>query len=153
MKKHLVGLAVLALGMLSVARSASADQGGVTSDTLLGLGFIPLDLGLAVADLAAGARAEWPSRVYGGFEATVAGAQFAICLDRVLSTREPNSPGLWEIEAGFGAILMTHGLVTLLAPQSHTEAPAPPGPAMIAPLALSDVARASAPGLAVLGRF
>ena len=155
MKKRVLGLALLALGMLSVARNASADE-YVDPDALLGLvGFSALDVGFAGADLTAGARGEWRSPGYGGLEAAVSGAQFAICLDKVLSPG-PNSgtSGVWEIGAGLGAILMTHGLVTLLAPRSQAEAPSPPGPVItIAPLALSDVERVSVPGLAVLGLF
>ncbi len=154
MKKRMVGLALLALGMLSVARNASADEGVDPKPFLGAVGFGALDVGLIAADFAAGARAEWRSRGYGGFEATVGSAQFAICLDQLLSTAPySGSSGAWEVGAGLGAILMAHGFVTLLAPRSHAEAPAPPGPVTIAPLALSDVARASVPGLAVLRLF
>jgi hypothetical protein len=153
MKKSLFGLAVLALATLSFAPNASADM-GYDVDAAFGLvGFGALDVGLVVADLAAGAQGEWRSRVYGGFEATVGGAQFAICLNQVLSAGPNRSTGTWEIGAGLGAILMTHGLVTLLAPRPHTESPTPPAPVTITPLALSDVARGSVPGVAVLGLF
>ena len=152
MKKCVLCLALLVLGMSSVARNASADE-GVDPAAVLGVfGFGALDVGLIAADLTAGAHREWHSRGYGGFEAIVGGAQFAICLDQALSTKY-GSPGGWEIGAGFGAILMAHGLMTLLAPRSHTEAPAPPGPVLIAPLALSDVARNSVPGLTLVGLF
>ena len=113
-----------------------------------------LDFGLAMTDLVAGARREWLPRGYGVAETAVGGAQFAICLELASSTRPSNvGHGLWAYGAVFGAILTTHGLVTLLAPRSHTEAPAPTAPVVIAPLALSDVARAAVPGMAVLGRF
>lgn len=154
MKKRTIGLALLVLGMLSVAPNASAEEGLDPKPLLAVVGFGALNVGLIGADLTAGARGEWRSRGYGGFEAAVGGVQLAICLDEVLSTR-PNSgaPGAWEVGAGFGAILMAHGLLTLLAPRSSAEAPVPSGPVTIAPLALSDVARASVPGLAVLGLF
>jgi hypothetical protein len=154
MRKSVLGFALLALGMLSVARNASADDGVNPAPFLGVVGLGALDVGLVAADLAAGARGEWRSRAYGGVEAAVGGAQLAICLDQTLSTqRSGGTPGAWEVGAGFGAILMAHGLATLLAPRSHTEAPSPPGPVMIAPLALGDVARATVPGLAVLGLF
>jgi hypothetical protein len=138
---------------VSLARDASADErvDPVAAWGVLGLG--ALDVGLIGADLTAGAQREWRSRGYGGFEAVAGGAQFAICLNQVLAAGPYDSPGAWEIGAGFGAILMVHGLVTLVAPRSHTEAPARPDTFTVAPLALSDVGRASVPGLAVLGRF
>ena len=152
MRNRILGLAVLMVTMLSSARDASADE-GVDSAALFGVvGFGALDLGLAVADLAAGAQGKWRSRGYGAFEAVAGGTQFAICLDKALSTRS-GSAGGWEIGAGFGAIFMVHGLVTLLAPRSDTEAPTPPAPFAVAPVAISDVARSSLPGVAVLGRF
>jgi hypothetical protein len=153
MKKRTLGMALLALGMVSLARDASGDEttGGLEVP-VIGVG--ALDFGLAMTDLVAWTRGEWMSRGYGAFEAVVGGAQFGICLDATLSTQPSNAGhGLWEYGAVFGAILTTHGLVTLLAPRSHTEAPAPPAPVTIAPLALRDVARASVPGVAVLGRF
>jgi len=150
MMKRMMGLGLLVVATLSSARVASADE-GINSDALLGVGFGALDLGLAVADLAVGAQGKWHSRGYGAFEAIAGGTQFAICLDKALTTH--GSAGLWQVGAGFGAILMAHGLVTLLAPRSQTEAPAPPGAVTVAPLALSDIARSSLPGVAVLGRF
>jgi hypothetical protein len=153
MKKRRLGLALLALGMLSVARNASADEGFDPVPGLAFVGFGVLDIGLAAADLAAAGQGRWRSRGYGGVEFAAGGAQFAICLNNALSSGPNGVPGPWVIGAGFGAIFMAHGLVTLLAPRSRAEAPPSPGPVMIAPLALSDVARASVPGLAVLGLF
>jgi hypothetical protein len=154
MKKRMLGLVLLVLGMLSVTREASADE-RVNPDAVLGVvGFGALDIGLIAADLSAGAQEKWRSRGYGGFETAVGGTQLAICLNQVLATpQNGGSPGAWEIGAGLGAILVVHGLVTLLAPRSHTEAPAPSGGFTVAPLALSDVARAPVPGMALLGRF
>lgn len=153
MKKRILGMALLVLGMVSVARDASADENDA-SGALLIAGFGALDIGLASIDLVHGAQQEWLPRGYGAFEAVVGGAQFAICLDLALTVL-PGNPdsGLWKYGAAFGAILMGHGLVTLLVPRSHNEALAPPGPVVVAPLALSDVAHASVPGVAVLGRF
>jgi hypothetical protein len=154
MKKLILGMALLTLGTVSVARDASADEGdsGALAPIVLGVG--ALDFGLAMTDLVAGARREWLPRGYGAFETAVGGAQFAICLELASSTRASNAGReLWTYGAVFGAILTTHGLVTLLFPRSHTEAPPPQAPITIAPLALSDVARAAVPGMAVLGRF
>jgi hypothetical protein len=154
MKTRILGMALLVLAMVSVARDASADEsnGGVLLVPVVGFG--ALDLGLAMTDLVAGARREWMPRGYGAFEAVAGGAQFAVCLDLALTTQPSNvGHGLWAYGAAFGAILTTHGLVTLLTPRSHTETPPPPAPITISPLALSDVARASVPGMAVLGRF
>jgi hypothetical protein len=153
MRKRMLGPVLLAVAMLSFARDASADE-GVDSVALFSVvGFGALDVGLAVSDLVAGAQGKWRSRAYGGFEAVAAGTQFAICLDQALTAGPGRSTGGWVIGAGFGAIFMTHGLVTLLAPRSHIEAPLRPDPVTVAPLALSDVARSSVPGVAVLGRF
>jgi hypothetical protein len=150
----LLGLSLVALGMLSVARDASAEE---TTDTtaLLGVvGFGALDIGLATADFAAGVHGDWRSRGYGGVETIVGGAQLAFCLaerESVPLTSGDRWP--WEIGAMLGGVFIVHGLVTLLVNRSHTEAPAPPAPVTVAPVALSDVARASVPGVAVLGRF
>ena len=154
MKKRILGMALLVLGIVSVARDASADESSSGPLALVALIGGPLDFGLAVTDLVAGARREWMPRGYGAFETVVGGTQFAICLDLALSAK-PSSGAreLWSYGALLGAILTTHGLVTLLAPRSHTEPPPPPAPVTIAPLALSDVARAAVPGMAVLGRF
>lgn len=154
MKKRILGMALLALAMVSVARDASADEntGGELVPVVLGGG--ALDFGLAMTDLVAATRREWLPRGYGVVETALGGAQFAICLELATSTQPNNvGHGLWAYGAVFGAILTTHGLVTLLAPRSHTEAPPPSAPITIAPLALSDVARAAVPGMAVLGRF
>ena len=107
-----------------------------------------------MTDVVAGGRREWMSRGYGAFETVVGGAQFAVCLDLALSVRPSSGVReLFSYGALFGAILTTHGLVTLLAPRSHTEPPPPPATVTIAPLALTDVARAAVPGMAALGRF
>jgi hypothetical protein len=120
MKKRRVGLALLALAMLSVARNASADESVDPVPGLAFVGFGALDIGLAAADFSAGGR--WRSRGYGGVEFAAGGAQFAICLHNALSSGPNGVPGPWEIGAGFGAIFMAHGLVTLLAPRSHARA-------------------------------
>lgn len=153
MKKRMLGVALLVLAMVSLARDASAEQSVDPAPVLGVFGFGLLDVGLIAADSSAGAQREWRSRGYGGLETVVGGVQFAICLDQALSTGSYSSPRGWQIGAGFGAILMAHGLVTLLAPRTHTEAPPPPDTVTVAPLALSDVGGASVPGLAVLGRF
>jgi len=154
MKKRVWGLMLLTLGMLSVSREAAADEAQVDPVLVLGfLGVAALDVGLVSADLVIGAQGERPSRGYGGFEAAVGGAQFAICLDKALANGSASNPGGWALGTIFGGILLAHGLVTLLAPHAHIEAPPAPGPVTVAPLALSDVARTSVPGLAVLGRF
>ena len=153
MKKRIIWLALFVVATLCGARDASADQGQDDGALMLIVGVGALDVGLVVSDLAAGAQSKWRSRGYGGFEAIAAGTQFAFCLDQALSAGPYRSTGGWQIGAGLGAILMAHGLVTLLAPRSHTEAPPPSGPLIVAPLALSDVTRSSLPGVAVLGRF
>jgi hypothetical protein len=154
MKKRTLGMALLALAMVSVARDASADESNSGALVPIVFGGGALDFGLAMTDLVAAARQEWLPRGYGAVETAVGGAQFAICLELASTTRPSNvGHGLWAYGAVFGAILTTHGLVTLLAPRSHTETPAPSAPVVIAPLALSDVARAAVPGMAVLGRF
>ena len=151
MKKRILGSAVLVVAMLSLARDASADQGYDVAGLYGVVGFGALDLGLAVSDLAAGVQGKWRSRGYGGFEAVAGGTQFAICLDQILSARPNESTGMWEVGAGFGAIFMVHGLVTLLAPRSHTEAPAPPAPVTVAPLWTSTVSVLNAPALKPFG--
>lgn len=154
MTKRILGMALLALGMVSVARDASADESNSGALVpIVGLGGA-LDFGLAMTDLVAATRREWLPRGYGAVETVVGGAQLAICLD-LASTTQPNNVGhgLWAYGAVFGAILTAHGLVTLLAPRSPTEAPARPAPIMIAPLALSVVTRAAVPGMTVLSRF
>jgi hypothetical protein len=151
MKKSMVGLGLFVAATLSLARDASADERQDT-DALLVAGFGAMDLGFIASDLAAGAQEKWRSRGYGGLETVAAGAQVAICLDKALSAGL-RPTGEWQIGAGFGAILLAHGLVTLLAPRSHTEGPPPPGSFTVAPLALGDVARSPLPGLALLGRF
>jgi hypothetical protein len=61
-----------------------------------------------------------------------------------------------------GMVLLVLGLVSAARDASADEfnggplapeTPPPPAPVTIAPLALSDVARAAVPGMAVLGRF
>jgi len=154
MKKRILGLGLLVVGMLSGSRSAFAVESDSGIVPLPIVGFGALDIGLASADLIRGAQREWLPRGYGAVETVLGGAQFAICLDLALSAL-PGNPdsGVWKYGAAFGAILMTHGLVTLLAPRSHTEATAPPAPFVVAPVALSDVARTAVPGMGVLGRF
>jgi len=161
LKKAMVGLAML-VGLSSLPRSASADE---RPDS----GFVPLfafgtlDLGLATTDLAFGAMRKWPPRVYSGFETGAAALQIAICIDQALSPRQglattgglapPPSGAGWDAGAAIGAIFLAHGIVTLVAPRAHLEISAPTGPVTLAPVAFSDVARASVPGLAALGRF
>ncbi len=60
---------------------------------------------------------------------------------------------VWDVGAAFGAIFLAHGIVTLVGPRAHLEISTPTGPVTLAPVAFSDVARASVPGLAALGRF
>jgi hypothetical protein len=154
MKKRKLGLALVVLAMVSVARDASAVESDSGEAAVLIGGFGVVDIGLVSADLISGAQREWLPRGYGVFETVAGGAQFAICLDLALTALPGNTDsGVWKYGAAFGAILMTHGLVTLLGPRSHTEAPTPPAPFVVAPVALSDVARDAVPGLAVLGRF
>ena len=162
LKKAIVGLAML-MGMLSVSRSASADEGFDTNGFLSLVGFGTMDLGLATTDLVFGAYGKWPPRIYAGFETAAAAAQIAICIDQALAPRQglatpgglgpPPSAAGWDVGAAFGAIFLAHGIVTLVAPRAHLEIPTPTGPVALAPVALSDVARASVPGLAALGRF
>jgi hypothetical protein len=165
MRKRVVGL-VLLLGMLSVARNASADEGtntGALEGFGAAVGFGALDLGLATTDLVFGAQGKWPPRVYSALEAAAAGAQVAICLDKALAPQPglatpgglgpPGSNVGWELGAAFGAIFLAHGIVTLVAPRAHLEVSTPSGPVTVAPVALSDVGHASVPGLAALGRF
>jgi hypothetical protein len=154
--------------MLSVARGASADESVDTGAMQAVYGFTALDLGLATTDLVFGARATWAPRWYGALEVAAAGAQLAICLDKVLApqrtgiapgtageqlTNSSSTSGMWQVGAAFGAIFLAHGIVTLVAPRAHADAPTERGPVDVAPLALSDAARQSVPGLAVLGRF
>jgi len=156
LKKAIVGLALL-LGLLSVSRSASADE------NLALVGFGTMDLGLATTDLVFGAYGKWPPRLYAGFEAAAAAAQIAICIDQALAPRQglatpgglspPPSGAGWDVGAAFGAIFLAHGIVTLVAPRAHLEVSTPAGPVALAPVAFSDVARASVPGLMALGRF
>jgi hypothetical protein len=161
-KKRILGLSLL--GALFVSRSAFADERTDTNALFATVGFGTLDLGLATTDLVFGAQGKWPPRVYAALETVAAGLQVAICIDRALA---PPPPGLatpgglgppgsnagWEIGAAFGAILLAHGIVTLVAPHSHVEMVAPSGPVTLAPVALSDVAHAAVPGLVALGRF
>jgi len=161
LKKAIVGLAIL-VGMSSAWRSASADErfdGGF----LPLFGFGTMDLGLATTDLVFGAKGKWPPRIYAGFETGAAALQIAICIDQALSPRQglattgglgpPPSGAGWDAGAAIGAIFLAHGIVTLVAPRAHLEIPTPTGPVTLAPVAFSDVSRASVPGLAALGRF
>lgn len=162
LKKAIVGLAML-VGMLSVSRSASADEHVDQIGFLSLVGFGTMDLGLATTDLVFGAYGKWPPRVYAGFETGAAALQIAICVDQALASRQglatpgglgpPPSGAGWDVGAAFGAIFLAHGIVTLVAPRAHLEIPTPTGPVTLAPVAFSDVARASVPGLAALGRF
>ena len=89
--------------------------------------------------------------------------QLAICVDKALAPRtglatpggisSPPASGPWQVGAAFGAIFLAHGIVTLVAPRSRVEVPTPAGPVTVAPVPFSDVAHASVPGLAALGRF
>jgi hypothetical protein len=158
MKRGLLGLFVVAMATAGAPRSASADETDAS-----GLFFVSAfgvaDAGLAITDLAAAVNRKWLSRVYGGFETVVAGTQTALCLDALLKSQgnngngASNGNGWFEIGAGLGAVLLAHGIVTLVGPGSSPEAPASPGPVMVAPVALSDVARNTVGGVAVLGRF
>ena len=162
LRKAIVGLAML-LAMLSVSRSASGDERVDQVGFLSLVGFGTMDLGLATTDLVFGAYGKWPPRVYAGFETAAAAAQIAICIDQALAPRQglaspgglapPPSGAGWDVGAAFGAIFLAHGIVTLVAPRAHLEISTPTGPVTLAPVAFSDVARASVPGLAALGRF
>jgi len=161
LKKAIVGLAML-VGMSSLSRSASADE-GFDGGLVPLIGFGTMDLGLATTDLVFGAMGKWPPRVYSGFETGAAALQIAICIDQALAPRQglatpggqapPPSGAGWVAGAAVGAIFLAHGIVTLVAPRAHLEISAPTGPVTLAPVAFSDVARASVPGLAALGRF
>jgi hypothetical protein len=159
MKARSLGMVLLVLAMLEVPRAASAEQAvdvqavDSTVDTALTVvGFGALDLGLTIVDLATSMQRTRLPRAYGGFETLAGGVQFGICLDNALSSRS-SAPVVWGMGAGIGALLVVHGIVTLARRRSDAEAP-PPAPAVaVAPLALSDIARTSVPGLAVLGRF
>jgi hypothetical protein len=156
MKKLLLGLAVLA-ATLSVSSRASADElidtnGAEGLLTLFGFGM--LDIGMTAIDISFATETKWAPRPYGGVETLVGGLQFVVCLDNALSPRPGGlKPAPWELGAAFGALFLAHGIVTLAKPWSSGEAPPPPAPVTVAPLALSDVARGSVPGLAVVGRF
>jgi hypothetical protein len=162
LKKAIVGLAVL-VGMLSGSRSASADEMSATNVLFPLVGFGTMDLGLATTDLVFGSKGKWPPRVYSGFETGAAALQIAICVDQALSSRRglattggigpPPSGAGWEVGAAIGTIFLAHGIVTLVAPRARLEIPTPTGPVTLAPVAFSDVTRASVPGLAALGRF
>ncbi len=155
MKKRLLGLTLLLLGMLAVPREAAADvpfDASFVDAVLATVGFGVLDLGLTTIDVASSEHGKQLPRFYGGVETLAAGAQFAVCLDNALSTYSGGAAGWW-MGAGIGALFVVHGIVTLVGPLSHAEAPPPPPPVVVAPLALSDVTRAAVPGLAVLGRF
>jgi hypothetical protein len=152
MRRRIIGLLVVA-GTLGAPRGASADQADGTGAVIL-LGFDVLDAGLALTDLGALANHAWLPRVYGGFEAAAAGTQVALLLDGAVSNQPNGGFGTGMVLAtGLGAILMAHGIVTLVGPRSHAESPGSPGLVTVAPVALSDVTRVSVPGLAVLGRF
>jgi hypothetical protein len=162
LKKTIVGLAVL-VGLFSVSRSAAADEGFDVNGFAGLVGFGTMDLGLATTDLVFGAYGKWPPRVYSGFETAAAAAQIAICIDQALAPRQglaspgglapPPSGVGWDVGAAFGAIFLAHGIITLVAPRAHLEVSTPAGPVALAPVAFSDVARASVPGLMALGRF
>ena len=163
MKKAMVGLAML-VGLLSVSRGAFADERTDTSALFATVGFGTLDLGLATTDLVFGAQGKWPPRVYAALETVAAGVQVAICIDKALAPpppglatpggiEPPGSNAAWAVGAALGVIFLAHGIVTLVAPHSHVEVVTPTGPVTLAPVAFSDVAHASVPGLVALGRF
>lgn len=161
MKKRLLGLALLA-GTLSMSRNASADtpiDAQAVDDALTYFGFGVVDFGLTAIDLSFSIRDTWAPRPYAGVEIFAGGAELAVCLDKALSPPPTTyrgalaGPTPWAFEAAFGAAFLAHGIVTMVRPGSHTEAPPERGPVTIAPLALSDAARTSVPGLAVIGRF
>jgi hypothetical protein len=155
MKKGLLALALLA-GLLSVPRNASADtpvNGQAVEGLLTFMEVSVLDIGLTAVDVSYLSRHTRAPVPYGILEFMAGTAQFGFCLDSALST----PPGADPKPAAFGAVLgaafMAHAIVTIVRPRAHAEVPLPPPPVTVAPLALSDVARASVPGLAVLGRF
>jgi hypothetical protein len=155
MKKGVLGLALLVVGMLTAPRNAAAEEVVDTGGILGVVGFASLDLGFGIADLNSLVTGERHSRGVGAFEATVGAGQIAFCVGEAYSVSRYGAPVpiALRIGAGLGVLLMAHGLVTLVAPGSHTEAPAQPPAVTVAPLALSDGARAPVPGLGVLGRF
>lgn len=153
MRMRSLGPLVLVVATLGAPRHASADETeGYPVEIILGVG--ALNAGLVLTDLAAVANQARLPRVYGGFETVFAGTEVAYCLDTLLWNHPNGGFGtMLEIGTGIGAILMAHGIVTLVAPRSHAESPGAPSSVTVAPLALSDVTRVSRPGLAVLGRF
>jgi hypothetical protein len=155
MKKCLLGLALLA-GLSSVSRNAAAESpvnGPLLADALTFVVLSTLDAGLTAVDVSFWAQHRWAPVPYGILEFMAGTAQFGGCLDSALSTRPGADPTPAAFGAALGAVFMAHGLMAIVRPGSHTEAPPPPAPVTVAPLALSDVARMSVPGLAVLGRF
>ncbi len=155
MKTRLLEMVLFVVAMLAVPRDAAADvpiEASAVDSLLATVEFGVLDLGLTITDVVSSEQRRQLPRGYGGVETVAAGAQFAVCLDNALSTHSGAAAASW-MGAGIGALFVVHGIVTLVGPRSHTEAPPPPPPVAIAPLALSDVARGSVPGLAVLGRF
>jgi len=155
MKKRVLGLALLAVGTLAAPRNAAAME-VVDTGPLLGLvGFSALDFGLGVADLSSLVKGERYSRGFGIFETTVGAGQIGFCFGEAYKMSRYGAPVpiAWEIGAGLGALLMAHGVVTLVAPGAHPAAPAAAPAVTVAPLALNDVARTAVPGLGVLGRF
>jgi hypothetical protein len=153
MRRRILGLLLLVAGTLGAPRGARADSADATAAPVVLFGFGVVDAGLLLTDLGAVANQAQLPRGFGGFEIVAGGAQVGYCVDTLWSHPDGSFGTLLEIAMVPGAILMLHGIVTLVGPQPHAESPGAPRSVTVAPVALSDVTRVSVPGLAVLGRF